>query len=129
MAVLILILLVIIIIIIVVSIILVLRKKKKQQNQTKNSIEMNSLQFFKEGINSSISKYYIEPSELQSSERLAKGTFGIVYRGYWRKQPVAIKELTLISSNNEEGQKVFDSKRKLFSWKEHEVCHKEILLQ
>ena len=102
--------LLIIFVIIILVIILVLRKRKRQQNLD-SGIEMSESKthsILQEGINSSVSKYIIELSELLFSDKLAQGAFGVVYRGYWRKQPVAIKELKMNESDSEENQEAFD---------------------
>ena len=48
------------------------------------------------------SKYIIDIDELTFSVKLAQGAFGVVYRGLWRRQLVAIKELKITSDSEED---------------------------
>jgi predicted Ser/Thr protein kinase len=49
----------------------------------------------------------IKPEDLKIKEVIGRGGFSIVYRGTWRKTPVAIKRFT--QTNNEDDDDPFDT--------------------
>ena len=79
-------------------------KKDAEAERKRRAMFTNSQRlrknFLQDGIFSD--KYMISFDELKLIEKAAEGSYGIVYRGEWRRQPVAAKEIRLQSDSKKD---------------------------
>ena len=96
-AILIILLILLVLIIIVVSFLIARKRKREKQSKTPISTldgakETELINFSRANINIDSSKFVIKYSDLKKEERLAKGSFGTVFKGKYKGSIVAIKE-------------------------------------
>ena len=113
-AVILLILLILLVIIIIIIVSILIARKRKREKQSNNSSssgignETELSDFSRANINIDSSKFVIKYSDLKKEERLAKGSFGTVFKGKYKGSIVAIKEFILnFELQDQESQKIF----------------------
>ena len=106
-AVVLIILLVLFVSIIIIILIVIILKKRKDKTESESNIAEREMDT-KASINIDSSKFVIGYKELVKEEKLAKGSFGTVFKGKYRGSIVAIKEFTIsFNSQDFESQKMF----------------------
>jgi serine/threonine protein kinase len=55
-----------------------------------------------DGLESEVSRWELDPSEIELSSELGSGAFGVVYKGKLRGKDVAIKKIKLDGATNNE---------------------------
>ena len=93
----------ILVISITIIVAIVISRKKNRKNLVPKEIELENSTMTEIAANSS--KYLIKLEELDFTEKLAQGAYGVVFKGKWRKQLVAIKEIHFRESEGAERER------------------------